>query len=291
LNSSLSSNQINFYLIFFKSLWCTSMSLFHREWERTTWQLSHLVENRWLPLRIRGARFLSILGVVFWFKFGFRLILIIFTGLGVILLIFIWFRDVSREGAFQGHHTFLVQGSLKWGLIWFLFREVWFFFRVFWGFFHVRIAPLSGGRYSWPFTGLNVIPPFQVPLLNTLILLMRGLTATLGHQEILGGVKSVWVLVRVVLGLYFLSLQGVEYIASSFSMASGSYGSVFFFGTGFHGLHVCLGAAMLAVRRLRINRHLIRAYHHFGLEFSLWYWHFVDVVWLFLFFWIYTWGR
>jgi cytochrome c oxidase subunit 3 len=266
------------------------ISLFHRESSRTTWQLTHLLDNSWLPLGIRGARFLTMLNTLFWFKFGLNTFIFIFTLIGTIVLVYIWFRDISREGAFQGQHTLLVQASLKWGLIWFLFREVWFFFRVFWRFFHTRIAPLSSGRHSWPYIGLRVIPPFQVPLLNTLILLIRGLTATLGHQEILGGLNSNWILVRVVLGLYFLSLQGVEYIASSFSMASGSYGRVFFFGTGFHGLHVCLGAVILAVRSIRILRSLISSQHHFGLEFSLWYWHFVDVVWLFLFFWIYTWG-
>lgn len=270
---------------------CISTSLFHRERERITWQLSHLVENSWLPLGIRAARFLGILRTLFWFKFGLRLKILLFCFLGVLFLMFVWFRDISREGAFQGHHTFVVQASFKWCLIWFLFREVWFFFSVFWGFFHVRIAPISGGSYSWPFTGLTVIPPFQVPLLNTIILLMRGLTATLGHQEILRGQSSFWVFSRVALGIYFLTLQGVEYAASSFSIASGSYGRVFFFGTGFHGLHVCLGAIMLAVRAIRINLSLFSAQHHFGLEFRLWYWHFVDVVWLFLFFWIYTWGR
>jgi len=178
---------------------------------------------------MRGARFLTMLGALFWFKYGFNLELFIFSLVGAGFLVFLWFRDISREGAFQGHHSSLVQGSLKWGLIWFLFREVWFFFSVFWRFFHVSMAPLSRGGCSWPYLGLSVIPPFQVPLLNTLILLIRGLTATLGHQEVLGGLGSFWIFFSVILGVYFLSLQGVEYLAASFSMASGSYGRVFFF--------------------------------------------------------------
>jgi heme/copper-type cytochrome/quinol oxidase subunit 3 len=127
-------------------------------------------------------------------------------------------------------------------------------------------------------------------LLNTLILLIRGLTATLAHQELLRGKKSNWIFLRILLGFYFLSLQAIEYFAASFMISSGAFGRIFFFGTGFHGLHVCLGAIMLAIRRLRTKIGLIRSQHHFSLEFSLWYWHFVDVVWLFLFFWVYTWG-
>jgi len=251
----------------------------------------HLVENRWLPLGIRACRFLTIIGILVWFKFGWNFF-VTFRFLIITLFLFtVWFRDVGRESTFQGAHTWLVQGSLKWGLVWFLFREVWFFFRVFWRFFHMRVSPLTGASWGWPNIGLFIIPPFQVPLLNTVILLMSGLTATLAHQELLAGSSTAWVGIRVILGVYFLSLQGIEYIASSYSIASGAYGRVFFFGTGFHGLHVCLGAIMLLVSSWRLSTLLINSNHHFGLEFSLWYWHFVDVVWLFLFFWIYTWGR
>jgi len=208
-----------------------------------------------------------------------------------LVLFFIWFRDITRERAYQGHHTWLVQGGLKWGLVWFLFREVWFFFSIFWTFFHFSLAPISGGWINWPNVGLDVIPPFQVPLLNTVILLIRGLTATLAHQELLRGLNTPWVFIRVLLGSYFLILQGIEYSAASYSISTGAYGRVFFFGTGFHGLHVCLGGIILIVRALRLNEILIRSNHHFGVEFRLWYWHFVDVVWLFLFFWVYAWGR
>lgn len=231
------------------------------------------------------------INTLFLFKFGFSLTLTLISLILIIFTFVIWFRDITRERAFQGNHTLLVQRGLKWGLVWFLFSEVWFFFRVFWSFFHIRIAPLSGGMWSWPNLGLETIPAFQVPLLNTVILLISGLTATLAHQEILGGKKTLWVLLRSFLGLYFLMLQGVEYYVSSFSITSGSFGRIFFFGTGFHGLHVFLGILILLVRSFRSRRNLINNNHHFGLEFRIWYWHFVDVVWLFLFFWVYTWGR
>lgn len=231
------------------------------------------------------------LNILVWFKMGFSVMVSFYRLVFVLFLFTIWFRDVARERGFQGTHTPVVQGGLKWGLIWFLFSEVWFFFRVFWRFFHIRSSPLTGAIWGWPFFGLDLIPPFQVPLLNTVILLMSGLTATLAHQELLQGVKTHWVLIRTLLGVYFLSLQGVEYYAASFILSSGVFGRVFFFGTGFHGLHVCLGSIMLVVRAFRVYKEYLRRRHHFSVEFSLWYWHFVDVVWLFLFSFVYAWGR
>lgn len=252
--------------------------------------MSHVVDNRWIPIMMGSGRFLAMVNVLFWFKIGFSLGITLFSILYILLLFSVWFRDVSREGGFQGAHTFVVQGGLKWGLVWFLFREVWFFFRIFWSFFHISSSPLTRGIWGWPFVGLELIPPFQVPLLNTVILLISGLTATLAHQELLKGVKTHWILISMFLGFYFLLLQGVEYYAASFILSSGAFGRLFFFGTGFHGLHVCLGRVILAVRAIRIYRGIIRGTHHFRVEFSLWYWHFVDVVWLFLFSFVYAWG-
>lgn len=254
------------------------------------WQLSHVVDNSWLPIIISSRRFLTIIIVLFWFKWGFSFFITFISLLIGIFIFFIWFRDRTRERTYQGYHRRLVLRGLKWGLIWFLFREIWFFFRIFWSFFHISLSPLSRGFWTWPRSGLEVIPAFQVPLLNTVILLIRGVTATLAHQEILKGSKSYWVIVRGILGFYFLRLQGIEYFYSSFTLSSGMYGRVFFFGTGFHGLHVCLGMIILIVRAIRISNNIINNHHHFRLEFRLWYWHFVDVVWLFLYVWVYTWG-
>lgn len=236
---------------------------------------------------MRSFAFSGMVCVLLWIK-GCSTSIVLSLTVGVVF--FYWFRDLERESRFQGHHSLLVQISLKWGLLWFLFREVWFFFSVFWRFFHASRAPITRGDWNWPREGLFVISPFQVPLLNTVILLIRGVTATLAHHELMAGKKNLWILARVGLGSYFLLLQGVEYRTASYRISSGVYGRIFFFGTGFHGLHVCLGAIMLLVSSLRIRINLFRSQHHFGLEFRLWYWHFVDVVWLFLFFWVYLWG-
>lgn len=254
------------------------------------WQLSHVVDNRWLPLRIRVISFFLISSTVAWFKFGFSFLMILLGIRAFLFILFLWIRDLTRERSYQGKHTITVQRGLKWGLVWFLFREVWFFFRVFWTFFHLRMAPINTGMRRWPALGVDPIPAFQVPLLNTVVLLIRGVTATLAHQEMLKGVETYWVLLRGGLGLYFLVLQRLEYYESGFAISSRNFGSIFFFRTGFHGLHVCLGIVILITRRYRILKITIRRSHHFRLEFSLWYWHFVDVVWLFLFFWVYTWG-
>jgi len=133
----------------------------------------------------------------------------------------------------------------------------------------VSLAPLTRGALAWPIFGVHTIPPFQVPLLNTVILLMSGVTATLAHYETLGRATSTWLPISVLLGLYFVCLQGIEYSEASYSIHSRVYGSLFFFGTGFHGLHVCLGAAILIVSSLRVFSLLVRKHHHFGLEFRL----------------------
>nr|YP_009346438.1 cytochrome c oxidase subunit III [Paralongidorus litoralis]AOT84249.1 cytochrome c oxidase subunit III [Paralongidorus litoralis] len=235
--------------------------------------------------------FFLMINILYWFKFGSfnteSTLVYVFLTAGVMVT---WFRDINRESSMQGHHTIVVMKGLKWGLVWFLFSEVWFFFSVFWSFFHMSISPITGSFLSWPMFGLEIIPPFQIPLLNTVILLMSGVTATLAHQCLLMGKMNFWVSYSVGLGVYFLSLQGMEYYHASYSLATGGYGSIFFFGTGFHGMHVCLGTIMLMASDFRLNFKTLSSLHHFGVEFSLWYWHFVDVVWLFLFFWVYTWG-
>lgn len=256
-----------------------------------SWQLSHLVNNRWWPLGLSSMTFSLMCVVLMWFKSGLPLLLGAVRLFGLSVVLIVWFRDIIRERAYQGTHTLLVQGGLKWGLIWFLFSEIWFFFRVFWRFFHFRLAPITRSISDWPGKGLLVISPFQVPLLNTVILLIRGVTATLAHNQLLAGQKSEWISGRVLLGIYFIVLQGFEYSVASYSVATGAYGRVFFFGTGFHGMHVCLGAIMLVIRACRTYTDQFSSQHHFGVEFRLWYWHFVDVVWLFLFFWVYAWGR
>lgn len=263
--------------------------LFEKE-DCLAWQLSHVVDNRWNPILMRIGAFFIMSSSLLFFKGISNLGNLFYSLIPLTLIFLFWLRDVRREGSLQGAHSSLVQRGLKWALVWFLFREVWFFFSIFWRFFHFRTAPLTGGNSSWPLVVLEVVPPFQVPLLNTVILLIRGVTATLAHQDVLRGKSTTWVLIRSLLGVYFISLQGMEYYSRRISISSGVFGRIFFFGTGFHGFHVFLGLRILLISHFRLLKRSLSGWHHFGLEFSLWYWHFVDVVWLFLFCFVYAWG-
>lgn len=204
-----------------------------------------------------------------------------------------WWRDVVRESTFQGWHTTVVEKGLRYGMILFITSEVCFFFAFFWAFFHSRLAPTVEIGVAWPPTGITPLNPFLVPLLKTAVLLSSGVTITWAHHSILAGNHSEAVQalsLTVALGLYFTILQAWEYIDSPFTIADRIYGSTFFVATGFHGLHVIIGTTFLFVCLLRlINRHF-SAHHHFGFEAAAWYWHFVDVVWLFLYVCIYWWG-
>lgn len=215
--------------------------------------------------------------------------------LGTLLLIismFVWWRDVIREGTWQGHHTSVVQKGLRLGFALFIVSEVMFFFSIFWAFFHSSLSPAIELGSIWPPVGLEILDPWKIPALNTLILLMSGVTITLAHHGIIGksGIAHWGFCATVVLAVFFTLLQVFEYVNASFDIADGVYGSTFFLATGFHGFHVFVGTCFIAVCWIRYSLGHFNASHHVGFESAAWYWHFVDVVWLFLFLTIYWWG-
>lgn len=218
------------------------------------------------------------------------------TILGLILVIstmIVWWRDVVREATFEGHHTKLVVKGLRYGVILFIVSEVMFFFAFFWAFFHASLAPTVELGSIWPPEGITPFNPWDVPLLNTIILLSSGITVTWAHHAIVSGVRYQGIfslILTVVLALIFTSLQGFEYREASFDISDGVYGSSFYMATGFHGLHVIIGTIFLIVCLFRLINYHYTTTHHFGFEAAAWYWHFVDVVWLFLFVAIYWWG-
>lgn len=211
----------------------------------------------------------------------------------VIYTMFVWWRDVVRESTFEGHHTLQVQNGLRYGVILFITSEVAFFAAFFWGYFTASLAPNIEVGGIWPPIGIEVFNPWEVPLVNTLVLLLSGVTITWAHHAILAGYRGQAILglsLTVFLGAFFTVLQGVEYAEATFSIADGIYGSSFFMATGFHGAHVLIGTTFLIVCLIRLIRNHFTTAHHFGFEAAAWYWHFVDVVWLFLFVSIYWWG-
>ncbi|MFK7867489.1 MAG: cytochrome c oxidase subunit 3 [Alphaproteobacteria bacterium] len=222
---------------------------------------------------------------------------------GIMLLLatfYFWWRDVVIE-AQQGDHTPVVQLGLRYGMTLFIMSEVMFFVAFFWAFFDASLfvndpteftrTEALGGQ--WPPVGVETFDPFSLPLLNTLILLTSGVSVTWAHHALLQGnrkalLQGLWI--TVLLGLIFTCLQAYEYSHAAFGFKDNIYSSTFYMATGFHGFHVIVGTLFLAVCLIRAHKGHFTPTHHFGFEAAAWYWHFVDVVWLFLFVAVYWWG-
>jgi len=245
----------------------------------------HLVDKRPWPILSAFSVLSLVSGVAKWFH-TFDLTLFIIRIISTSLIIFQWWRDISREGTFQGLHTNIVSLGLRWGIILFITSEILFFFSFFWAFFHRSLSPAIELGRLWPPQGIKPFNPFQIPLLNTAILLGSGVTVTWAHHALIENqfiqVKQ-GLLLTVILGVYFTSLQALEYYEAPFCIADSIYGTTFFTATGFHGLHVIIGTIFLLICLLRHLRGHFSSNHHFGFEAAAWYWHFVDVVWLLLF--------
>lgn len=252
----------------------------------------HLVDYSPWPLTGAIGAITTVAGIVKWFH-QYDISLFTLGNIITILTVYQWWRDVSREGTFQGLHTYQVTIGLRWGIILFILSEVLFFVSFFWAFFHSSLSPAIELGASWPPIGIISFNPFQIPLLNTAILLASGVTVTWAHHSLMEGNHSQTtqgLFFTVLLGIYFSILQAYEYIEAPFTIADSVYGSTFYIATGFHGLHVLIGTTFLLVCLLRhINNHFSKN-HHFGFEAAAWYWHFVDIVWLFLYVSIYWWG-
>nr|YP_010326142.1 cytochrome c oxidase subunit III [Tiracola plagiata]UNP49267.1 cytochrome c oxidase subunit 3 [Tiracola plagiata] len=253
----------------------------------------HLVDYSPWPLTGAIGVMVLVTGMVKWFH-NFNMNLLILGYLIVILTMYQWWRDICREGTLQGKHTILVTKGLRWGMILFIVSEIFFFVSFFWAFFHSSLAPNIEIGAIWP--PINIIPfnPFQIPLLNTIILISSGVSVTWAHHAIMENNNSQMtqgLFITIILGIYFTILQAYEYLEAPFTIADSIYGATFFMATGFHGLHVIIGTLFLFICLIRhLNNHF-SSNHHFGFEAAAWYWHFVDVVWLFLYISIYWWGN
>jgi len=254
----------------------------------------HLVNESPWPLYTAFALLISTLNFLLYFnffKYGISLIFISFT-----LLIFFlirWFLDIVIESTYEGNHTSKVQKGLRLGMLLFIVSEIMFFFSFFWAFFHCSLSPSIDIGNIWPPRFITTLDAWSLPLVNTIILLSSGVTITLAHKAILLNNRklvTIGILLTVFYGLIFSVIQYYEYIESPFSINDGIYGSLFFMLTGFHGFHVFIGSIFLIIC---IFRHILYHFNnnqHIGLECAIYYWHFVDVVWLFLFILVYIWG-
>uniref|UniRef100_UPI00315DE93D cytochrome c oxidase subunit 3 n=1 Tax=Dicyrtomina ornata TaxID=1113191 RepID=UPI00315DE93D len=252
----------------------------------------HLVDQSPWPITASIGALTLTSGLVKWFH-SMQMELMLLGLLILIITSYQWWRDVSRESTFQGLHTFNVVTGMKWGMILFIVSEIFFFLSFFWAFFHSSLSPSIEIGLLWPPVGVTPFNPFQIPLLNTIVLLSSGVTVTWTHHSIIENnfsQASMSLIMTLVLGVYFTSLQGLEYWEANFNISDAVYGATFFMATGFHGLHVIIGTTFLLICFLRMNEAHFSSTHHFGFEAAAWYWHFVDVVWLFLYMNIYWWG-
>jgi len=287
----------------------------------------HLVDPSPWPIVGATGAFIMLIGAVFWMNSSYTGFWglpvngqpwIFLIGVAVVIYTMVgWWRDVVRESVVRGDHTPVVKLGLRYGMILFIASEVMFFFAWFWAFFNSALFPRDVAIGQWPPQGIVTFDPWHLPLLNTLILLTSGATVTAAHHHILhnnrrGAVQ--WLIITILLGLSFTAVQAYEYSHATFTFGlnhaqllpltdpvhmtltagvgnlMGIYGTTFFMATGFHGAHVIIGTTFLIVCLARAMAGQFTPARHFGFEAAAWYWHFVDVVWLFLFACIYVWG-
>lgn len=214
------------------------------------------------------------------------LFLVLFTMVG-------WWRDVLKESEDTKIYTLPVQFSIKTGMALFITSEVMFFVAFFWAFFNASLFPTPPTGGVWPPEGIHPLNPFNYPYFNTLVLLLSGTTITWAHYAIQGNHKKEVVRgigFTILLGILFLLIQAYEYMHATFGFKEGIYSTTFYITTGFHGAHVLVGTCFLVVCWFLAYFNKFTSDRHIGLEAAAWYWHFVDVVWLFLFVCIYWWG-
>lgn len=232
-------------------------------------------------------------GVLTMHAFSNAIYFLVLAFFALIISMSFWFRDIISEGTYLGNHTLAVQKGLHLGVGLFIISEALFFLAIFWAYFHSALSPTLELGAQWPPVAIEPINPFELPLLNTMILLSSGVTVTYSHHCLIQGVRSgglAGLFYTIILAIIFTILQGIEYSVSSFTISDGTFGSCFFFATGFHGLHVIIGTVFLGVGLARFLAYHLTENHHLGLEAGILYWHFVDIVWLFLFVSIYYWG-
>ena len=264
--------------------------------------LFHIINPSPWPFFVSITLFNLLTGVILWvnrYVIGGNIIIISF----IILTLFVqfWFTDIVREGSFEGKHSTSVQKGLKLGMILFIVSEVMFFFGFFWAYFHFSLSPAIEIGCLWPPYSIQVFDYLHIPLYNTFILLVSGVCVTWCHHNIILAKNEsvdkyliedtiIALILTVLLAIHFTGYQILEYTEASFNISDSVYGSIFFMATGFHGFHVVIGTFFLFICLIRLLKGHFSMKHHLGLEFAIWYWHFVDVVWLFLYVCVYWWA-
>lgn len=252
----------------------------------------HLVDLRPWPILTSFSALRFALGVIIMVR-SFNVYPFLISLLTLFLFSFLWRRDIHREGCYEGYHNLEVMTGIKVGIILFILSECFFFLGIFWRYLHLAQIPAIEIGGVWPPQGVTPFDPKGVPFLNTILLVSSGVSVTWCHHAIeIAEYKSrvISLCATVLLGLIFTCLQALEYYLARFTFSCSSYSSVYFIGTGFHGLHVIIGRSLLIICLFRFYFLHIRPNHRVGFECSVWYWHFVDVVWFCLYLIFYWWG-
>jgi len=290
----------------------------------------HIVDNSPWPIITSISVFNLVLGLTgVLHRIDYGIYLFILGLLSTILSISYWFKDIIMEATYQGKHTISVQQNMRSGITWFIVSEIMLFFSFFWAFFHFSLSPSIEIGGVWPPASFPILNPYNIPLLNTIILIVSGGTLTWAHillgmdntysnikifnsffneiyQNILFNLKQKFnyllklylkfkedlnpFFLTLILALFFTELQAYEYIVAPFAISDSVFGSVFYMTTGLHGLHVIVGTIFISVGFLRFLKLHFRKNHHVGFDGSAWYWHFVDVVWILLYLLFYVWS-
>lgn len=211
----------------------------------------------------------------------------------VLIIKFQWWRDVIREALYEGIHSKIVKRGIRIGVISFIISELCFFVSFFWIYFYLSLRPDIAIGIVWPPTGIKSVNFIDIPLLNTLILLASGFFITWSHYSLIKNSApelKISYTTAIVLGIYFFVIQIYEYYELSFDLRDRAFGRSFFILTGFHGFHVLVGILFISINFKRLLNNSFRMIYPIGFEYSIWYWHFVDVVWLFLYLFLYWWG-
>nr|WBU10861.1 cytochrome c oxidase subunit 3 [Malassezia vespertilionis] len=276
-----------------------SISAIQAERPKFQYHPYHMVTPSPWPLFISFSLLILTMGAVVYFQgiispFGDSGLSLVILGLiSTTLCMVLWLRDIITEGTFLGDHTFKVQKGLTLGITLFITSEAFFFLSIFWALFNGCLSPDVALGGQWPPMGIESINPFELPLLNTVLLLSSGASVTYSHHALLNKNRSgaiAGLIITILFASVFTYCQGIEYSNAPFTISDGMYGSTFYMSTGFHGIHVIVGTIMLAVSLARLIQYHFTNTHHIGYESAILYWHFVDVVWLFLFVSVYWFG-
>lgn len=265
----------------------------------------HILPPSIWPLTGAAGAFIMLFGAVLWMSpqlpsdSALSQPYLFLAGLALVLYtMYAWWTDVAAEGEGGIDHTPVVRIGLRYGFIFFIMSEAMFFVAWFWAFFKNAMYPMGPQSPAidgvWPPAGIETFDPWHLPLINTLILLLSGCAATWAHHALAHDDNrkdlQTGLILAVALGVLFTFFQAYEYSHAAFGLSGNIYGATFFLATGFHGFHVIIGTIFLLVCLMRARAGHFTKEQHVGFEAAAWYWHFVDVIWLFLFAAVYIWG-